>query len=340
MQKKIRVALAGNPNCGKTSIFNQLTGTRQHTGNYPGVTVESKSGYFRLGGYEIELIDLPGIYSLSSSSPEEAVAFEELIAPGIDLIINVIDSSLPRRSFYLTTQLAELHIPMLLAFNMSDEADKKGLTFKTPELEKYFGARIVRTMGTRESGVSELREVLDQVLEHLDQHDMPMLHYGEDVNDAIAVLAAAIEERRIERLSHIPARFFAIKLLERDASVGRIAELQGLEELVSEQIHHLNARHAINPETFMADCRYALISGACRSTVLVSRERRREISERIDSVMTNKYVALPLFLLIMYVTFWFTFTCATPLMEGIESACVALSNAIQAVWPQGRGQFL
>ena len=339
MRKKFRIALAGNPNCGKTSIFNQLTGTRQHTGNYPGVTVESKRGIFTLGEREIELIDLPGVYSLSSSSPEEAIAFEELITPGIDLIINVIDSSLPRRSFYLTTQLAELHIPMLLAFNMSDEADKKGLSFKISELEKYFGARIVRTMGTRESGISELRRVLAEELEHLEEHDTPMLNYGDDVNDAIAVLAQAIEERKIARLAHIPARFFAIKLLEGDASVSKIAELQGLEELVSEQIRHLNARHAINPETFMADCRYALISGACRSTVLVSHERRREISERIDSVMTNKYVALPLFLLIMYLTFWFTFTCAAPMMVGIDSAFVALSNAIQAVWPQGRWQF-
>lgn len=130
MKKSYKIVLAGNPNCGKTSIFNQLTGTRQHVGNYPGVTVESKSGYFDLSGVHIELIDLPGIYSLSSSSPEEKVAFLELISPGIDLIINVVDSSIPQRNLYLTTQLAELNIPMLIAFNMSDEAEKKGLSFK------------------------------------------------------------------------------------------------------------------------------------------------------------------------------------------------------------------
>ena len=112
MKKKFRIALAGNPNCGKTSIFNGLTGARQHVGNYPGVTVESKSGFFSLNGMEIELVDLPGIYSLSSNSPEEDVAFVELTKPGIDLILNVIDSTIPQRSMYLTTQLAELHIPM------------------------------------------------------------------------------------------------------------------------------------------------------------------------------------------------------------------------------------
>ena len=122
MSKQYRIALAGNPNCGKTSVFNLLTGARQHVGNYPGVTVESKSGSFTLNGVKIELIDLPGVYSLSSSSPEEEVVFQELTKPGIDLIINVIDSTIPQRSLYLTTQLAELHIPMLLAFNMSDDA--------------------------------------------------------------------------------------------------------------------------------------------------------------------------------------------------------------------------
>ena len=122
----LKIALAGNPNCGKTSLFNILTGTRQHVGNYPGVTVESKSGHLTLGGMEIELVDLPGVYSISSSSPEERVVFDELTTPGIDLILNVIDSSIPQRSLYFTTQLAELHIPMLLVFNMADDAKKKG----------------------------------------------------------------------------------------------------------------------------------------------------------------------------------------------------------------------
>ena len=136
MSTKMRIALAGNPNCGKTCIFNALTGARQHVGNYPGVTVESKTGHFTLDEYEIELIDLPGVYSLSSSSPEEEVVFQELTKPGIDLILNVVDSTIPRRSLYLTTQLAELHIPMMLVFNMSDDAAKKGMKFDIPKLEK------------------------------------------------------------------------------------------------------------------------------------------------------------------------------------------------------------
>ena len=151
MKQHYRVALAGNPNCGKTCIFNALTGARQHVGNYPGVTVESKSGKFTLNGMEIELIDLHGVYSLSSSSPEEDVVFQELTKPGIDLIIDVVDSSIPRRSLYLTTQLAELHIPMILAFNMSDDARRKGFKFDIPKLEKYFGSPIAQTRSRRRS---------------------------------------------------------------------------------------------------------------------------------------------------------------------------------------------
>ena len=181
MNKKFRIALAGNPNCGKTCIFNALTGTRQHVGNYPGVTVESKSGSFTLDDMEIELIDLPGVYSLSSSSPEEAVVFEELTRKGIDLIVNVVDSTILQRSLYLTTQLAELHIPMLLAFNMSDDARKKGLKFDIPKLEKYFGSPIAQTVGNTSRGVLSLKEKMVETLAKLDDHGMPMLSYGADV---------------------------------------------------------------------------------------------------------------------------------------------------------------
>ena len=147
--KRYRIALAGNPNCGKTCIFNALTGARQHVGNYPGVTVENKSGRFFLDGQEVEVVDLPGIYSLSSHSPEERVVFQELTAaePKLDLILNVIDSSIPERSLYLTTQLAELGIPMMLVLNMSDEADRKKIRFDHKRMEEFFGVHVVRTVG-------------------------------------------------------------------------------------------------------------------------------------------------------------------------------------------------
>ena len=332
MKKSFRIALAGNPNCGKTSIFNALTGARQHVGNYPGVTVESKSGSFTLNDMQIELIDLPGVYSLSSSSPEEEVVFHEITKPGIDLILNVIDSSIPQRSLYLTTQLAELHIPMLLAFNMSDDAKKKGLKFDIPKLEKYFGSPIVQTVGCKSGGVRTLLDKLAETLENLSEHGVPMMTYGTDIDDAINEVARKIDSLNVAKYAHVPSRFFAIKLLEHDRAVRKISEFKSVYAEVENQIDHLLKKHAIDAETFMADCRYAMLAGACRNTISMTQEKRREISDKIDSVMTNKFLGLPLFLLIIYLTFWFTFTCAEPFMGGIESFFGFMSDAIKSVW--------
>ncbi|MBQ9753598.1 MAG: ferrous iron transporter B, partial [Lentisphaeria bacterium] len=340
MKNKYRIALAGNPNCGKTCIFNALTGTRQHVGNYPGVTVESKSGHFSLDGIEIELVDLPGVYSLSSSSPEEDIAFKELTAPGIDLIINVVDSTIPQRSLYLTTQLAELHIPMLLAFNMSDDARKKGMKYDIPKLEKYFGSPIVQTVASQTGGVKVLVDRLGQALRELDDHGVPMLTYGADIDDAINAVAEKIEALHVERFSHVPARFFAIKLLEHDSAAMSIPEFKNVSDEVENQIKHLWDKHAINADTFMADRRYAMLAGACRDTISMTQERRREISDKIDMVLTNRYLGLPIFLLIMYVTFWFTFTCADPLMGYIETFFGFLADSIGKVWSGEQMPFL
>ena len=334
MKKCFTIALAGNPNCGKTCIFNALTGARQHVGNYPGVTVESKSGRFSLNGMEILLIDLPGIYSLSSSSPEEEVAFRELTKRGVDLILNVVDSTIPQRSLYLTTQLAELHIPMLLAFNMSDDAERKGLKFDLPKLERCFGAPIVRTVGCRSGGVEPLLNALAAALEKLDSHGVPMLSYGMDIDGALARITEAIESLSAERCSHIPARFFAVKLLEHDACVWNLPEFRSVHPLVGNEIRHLLEKHAIDTDTFMADRRYAMLAGACRNAIGTTRERRREISDKIDAVMTNRYIGLPLFFLIIYATFWFTFTCADPLMGMIEDAFAFLSGVVKTFWPE------
>ena len=331
---KFRIALAGNPNCGKTCIFNALTGARQHVGNYPGVTVESKSGSFELNGASIELIDLPGVYSLSSSSPEEDVVFQELTKPGIDLIINVVDSTIPRRSLYLTTQLAELHIPMLLAFNMSDDAKKKGLKYDLPKLETYFGSPIVQTVGSRTGGVRPLLEQLAKTLQELDEHGVPMLSYGADIDDAIDEVSKKIDSLHVEKYAHIPARFFAIKLLEHDTAAMRLKEFQPAQATVEEQIAHLWQKHAIEADTFMADRRYAMLAGACRDAITMTQERRREISDKIDMVMTNKYLGLPLFFLIILLTFWFTFTCAQPLMDYMDEFFGFLNDFIKSKWPE------
>ena len=334
MKTRFRIALAGNPNCGKTCIFNALTGARQHVGNYPGVTVEGKHGFFELNGYEIELIDLPGVYSLSSSSPEEEVVFQELTGPGIDLILNVVDSTIPRRSLYLTTQLAELHIPMVLAFNMTDDARKKGLKFDIPKLSRYFGSPIVQTVGCKADGIKPLLATLNDALSNLEDHGVPMLSYGADIDDAINAVAEKISALQLTQYEHIPSRFFAIKLLEHDTAAMRLKEFLPVHGEVEAQIAHLLDKHAIEADTFMADRRYAMLSGACRDAITMTGERRREISDKIDMVMTNKYLGLPLFFLILYLTFYVTFVCAAPLMGYIESFFGWLADGVRSLWPQ------
>lgn len=332
MKRNFRIALAGNPNCGKTSIFNALTGARQHVGNYPGVTVESKSGNFSLGDREIEIIDLPGVYSLSSSSPEEEVVFQELTTSGIDLILNVVDSSIPRRSLYLTTQLAELHIPMLLAFNMSDDAKKKGFHFDIRKLETYFGSPIVQTVGSRSRGIRPLLDKIAETLDNLENHGVPLLSYGPDIDDAVRAVADKIDALGCSRYAHIPSRFFAVKLLEHDNCVMNISEFRPVHDEMEVQIRHLWDKHAINADTFMADRRYAMLAGACREAISMTQEKRREISDKIDMIVTNKILGLPLFLLIIYATFWFSFVCAEPLMSGIESFFAWLADFIRTLW--------
>ena len=340
MKKSFRIVLAGNPNCGKTTIFNQLTGTRQHVGNYPGVTVERKVGGFSLEGCRVEIVDLPGIYSLSSSSPEEKVAFRELMSPGIDLILNVVDSSIPQRSLYLTTQLTELGIPMLIVFNMMDEAREKGLEFQFRNIEKCFGAEIVQTVGSRGGGMDHLRESIRNALLSGQAPPPSTLHYGTAVDEAIADLVQEINSHPPLSRTHIPARCIAIKLLENDETIHQMPEFDAYRAAADLQRGHLEEKHAIESETFMADCRYGIISGLCRTTVRSTPGKRQQLSDRIDKVVTSKFIGLPIFLLIMLLTFWFTFTCAQPFMDLIETLFGKLADGVNAVWPEGKLEFL
>ena len=235
MKRTFKIALAGNPNCGKTTIFNSLTGTHQHVGNYSGVTVERKTGICRMGDIRIEIIDLPGIYGLSSASAEEKVAFAELMNDEIDLILNVIDAGNPQRNLYLTTQLAELNIPMVLVFNMIDDARRRGLEFNIPILERYFSAPIVEAVGSTGEGIDELKRLLLKVLGSAGPKRPKPIDYGETAMPIIRELSSAIAAMDIPLLKRLPPRYFAIKLLENEDSVRSIPQLQPLLPLCASQ---------------------------------------------------------------------------------------------------------
>ena len=361
MKQIYRVALAGNPNCGKTTVFNALTGARQHIGNYSGVTVERKTGHARIENLQIEFVDLPGIYSLSSSSPEEKIAFGELLNEDIDLILNVVDSSNPQRNLYLTAQLAELRIPMILVFNMIDDAVRNGLKFNINKMSRFFCAPIVTTVGTTGKGIGNLRHRIHSVLTNPVEPGPCPISYGRHTDEAVAELAAEIEKKKIP--GRIPARYFAVKLLENDELFNKIgsghhregahAEFYEkflalanilldphIQELAARSREKLAARHGVSNDTFIADCRYGYIAGACREAISISNERRHQLSDNIDKVLTNRFLGLPIFFGIMFLVFAFTFWLGDPLMGLIEGFFELISGAIETHWPEGKLELL
>ncbi len=340
MKQTFRVALAGNPNCGKTTIFNLLTGAHQHVGNYPGVTVERKSGTVHIGVLEVEVIDLPGIYSLSSSSPEEKVAFKELMNTPVDLILNIVDASNPQRNLYLTTQLAELGIPMLLVFNMADDAYRRGLKFNLPVLEHYFGVPIVRTVGAKGIGVEHMKHVLGHQLSAPERKLPSPLRYGPYLDPAIQELTARIESLEPPFTSRIPARYFAIKLLEGDEAICRMPPFAPLLDDTAKTREKLAVRLGAEIETILPDSRYGMISGACREAIRITNERRRQISDDIDRFFTNRYLGLPIFLGVMFLIFFLTFSCAQPLVYLLERFFGSLAETINQFWPSGKMDFV
>ena len=341
MENKVfKIALAGNPNCGKTTIFNRLTGTRQHVGNYPGVTVERKTGFCRIGDFRAEIIDLPGIYSLSSSSPEEKVAFQELLNDEIDLILNVIDAGNAQRNMYLTTQLTELDIPMLLAFNMIDDAEKQGLVFDFGKLEQFFGAPIVTTVGSSGQGIDELKNAITEIRNNPSPQRPVKPKYGPKTDQAIRSLTAGIAALNLPETRRIPARYFAIKVLEDDPEICARPDLEPFRREAEQWRRQIAARNGINSRTLMADVRYGVIAGACREAITISNDRRRQLSDVIDKYVTNRFLGVPIFLVMMYLVFQFTFTLGQFPMDYLEAFFGWLGEYVTAVWPAGEAEFL
>jgi len=221
MDKKIKVALAGNPNSGKTSIFNMLTGARQHVGNYPGVTVEKKEGVCKYAGFEITLVDLPGTYSLTAYSIEELVARNFIIEEHPDVVVDIVDASNIERNLYLATQLIEMNIPLVLVFNMSDIAEQKGLQFDNEQLSRLLEAMIVPTVGNKAKGKTEL---LDAIVETARQEKRQRTHkvkYGEEIEHELAEIETLINDKEQQLAEKYGSRWLAVKLLEQDSARNR-----------------------------------------------------------------------------------------------------------------------
>lgn len=301
----ITFALIGNPNSGKTTLFNQMTGSNQHVGNFPGVTVEKKDGPVR-GHKGVNVVDLPGIYSLSPYTAEEVVTRDFLIFEKPDAIINIIDATNIERNLYLTLQLMELNIPMILALNMMDEIYGNGTTIDLKKLEEELGIPVVPISASKNDGVDELTHRAIKCAE-LKTKPKNLDFCCGHVHNAIHAIAHLVTDEA--QTAGLPLRFAATKVVEGDRPViERLKlmepELDIIQHIVDDMEFHLNT----DREAAMADMRYCFIEDICKSCVIKmghSKEHLRSI--KIDSVLTHKYLSLPIFLGIMLIIFWLTF---------------------------------
>ncbi|MFC1809355.1 ferrous iron transport protein B [Candidatus Omnitrophota bacterium] len=338
MNKKITIALAGNPNSGKTTVFNNLTGARQHVGNYPGVTVEKKEGELEYKGHTLHVVDLPGTYSLTAHSLDELVARNFIIEEKPDIVISVIDSSNVERNLYLSIQLMELEIPLVLAFNMYDLAEKQGLTFDKDILSQLFMCPLVFTTATKKRGMTEL---LDKVLEFVkiaEERGRPRITYGFEIEEHIAKLEEMISQDG-GLTQKYPSRWLAVKLLEWDSEVmkkittsGYGAAILEYAEKARHNIHNLFDDDAVS---LVADHRYGFISGACSESVQRTFEARHNLSDKIDMVLINRVIGLPIFFALLWGVFKFTFVASEPFIRIIEKGQELIGQFLGGLLPQG-----
>ena len=301
----MKLALAGNQNCGKTTLFNQLTGSNQHVGNFPGVTVDRKDGIIR-GHEDVTVVDLPGIYSLSPYTAEEIVTRDYLLKEKPDGIINIVDATNIERNLYLTMQLMELGIPMVLALNMMDEVRQNGGSVNVSKLSQELGIPVIPITASKNEGVSEL---IDVVLRTAQQRQKPKrLDFCQGaVHRAIHSVSHMIEDHAAA--IGVPSRFAATKLLEGDEPMMAQLSLSPNErELIQHSVEEMEEECGMDRNAALADMRYTFLDELCAGTVVRPHEsKEHQRSVRIDRLLTHKFLAIPIFLGIMLLIFWLTF---------------------------------
>ena len=298
-------ALGGNQNCGKTTLFNQLTGSNQHVGNFPGVTVEGKSGTVK-GHPEVTVVDLPGIYSLSPYTSEEIVTRDYLINEKIDCIINITDATNIERNLYLSLQLMELDIPMVIALNMMDEMRENGNTIEIKKMSEYLGVPVVPLAAIKNEGVEELIETAVYIAQTRQKPLVKDFCSGA-VHRAIHSVAHLVEDHA-DRIN-VPPRFAATKLIEGDSPMLNSLQLSENEKDMLEHIvTEMETELGTDREAALADMRYDFIERVCSKSVIKNGESKAHArSVKIDSILTHRIWAIPIFIGIMAIIFWLTF---------------------------------
>lgn len=341
----INVALIGNPNCGKTSLFNFVSGAHERVGNYSGVTVDAKEGHAEFNGYHFNIVDLPGTYSLSAYSPEELYVRKQIVEKTPDVIINVIDASNIERNLYLTTQLVDMNLKIVGALNMFDEFESRGDKLDYDKLVELFGMPFVPTVFKTGRGIDELFQTIINVYEGVSEPGKNYvrhihLNHGKYIEQAIDKVKKEIQKNDQIRYKY-STRFLAIKLLEKDSKIeSQIKTLPNGNDIIkirdkaAEQILEETREDS---ETAIMNAKYGIIHGAMQEAG--SEEGKQtdtyQVTHAIDAVITNRYIGFPLFFIFLYLMFEITFTLGQYPMDWIESGVNALSELMRSIMPEG-----
>uniref|UniRef100_A0A7C1F7S2 Ferrous iron transport protein B n=1 Tax=Ammonifex degensii TaxID=42838 RepID=A0A7C1F7S2_9THEO len=331
---QVVLALAGNPNVGKTCVFNNLTGARQYVGNWPGVTVEKKEGELFHAGEQVRVVDLPGIYGLGAHAVDELIARDFILSGAADVIINVVDATNLERNLYLTVQLMEMGTRVVVALNIMDEAAAKGLKIDVPKLGALLGVPVVPTVATKKQGMAELLTVaLRQAREEKKRERV--IYYGKEVEEELSRLEALIGEQGVP-LEGFSSRWVAVKLLEGDKQVERqLSAYPALLEAARKGAARLEKLTGEDAETLIAEGRYGFIAGLVKETVTRQRPvaEKAVLSDKIDRVVTHRVLGIPIFFGAMWAVFKFTFWLSEPLVGYTESFFAWLGAVAAKVIP-------
>ena len=314
--KQFTIALAGNPNCGKTTLFNALTSSRERVGNWPGVTVEHLEGDYQHGDATVRIVDLPGIYSFSAGSPDENAARDYILKEKPDAVVNIIDARNVERGLYLTAQLLEMRKPLIVVLNMMDLAERRQIEVQVKHLAQHLDCPVIPMIAARKEGVEELKQAMERVsAEH--SVSKTLVKYDAQVEKSLAELIPRVEAEAEN--AAVPARWLAVKLLERDP-VAEELTVGVCDERLGAEIEKIEKHIGEDVEIVMADGRYGFVHGLALDVVHRTGELRKSFSDAIDRIVLSRALGIPLFLAIMYAVFTVTITLSGPLIGWIDSA--------------------
>jgi len=343
-RRNINVALVGNPNCGKTSLFNFASGAHERVGNYSGVTVDAKEGFAEFEGYRMKLVDLPGTYSLSAYSPEELYVRKQLVEDTPDVIINVLDASNIERNLYLTTQLMDMHLRVVCALNMFDETERRGDQLNIDTLSGLMGIPMVPTSFRTGRGLPELMREVIHIFESQEGHDNYYRHihinHGHEIENGIANIQKFLKGNDLLRLRY-STRWLALKLLEKDSEAERvISELPEAQQILEARdvaIHRVKEETGTDSETAIMDAKYGFIRGALQEAgyEMGTKENTYKVTHQLDALITNRWLGFPIFFFLLYLMFEATFTLGQYPMDWIEAGVEWLGDFVSQNMSEG-----